>query len=250
MEARDGALTAAGTADPAPGLQAESPQEKRPFVEKAYEHVRDRIIDFSLRPGEPIADGTIAANLGISRTPVREAMRRLEREGLLFHTPHRGWRVRTLEASDIEEIFELKECLEAILVRQATLEMTPETAAALQGITARMEDAAGRKDRQAWLAADAAWHDVLYAAAHNMRAKQIVSSINAQWRCMQAGLMAMQERMGQSAEEHRAILERVLAGDAEGAARLLQEQIARTRRYLVILLHDFVLPFTAPTERR
>jgi DNA-binding GntR family transcriptional regulator len=249
MEARDGALMAEGTADSVASLRAKSPQEKRPFVEKAYEYVRDRIIDFSLRPGESITDGAIAANLGISRTPAREAMRRLEREGLLFHTPHRGWRVRTLEAWDIEEIFELKECLEAILVRQATQKMTAETAAALREITAHMEDAAARRDRQAWLAADAAWHDVLYAAAHNMRAKQIISSINAQWRCMQAGLMAMQERMGQSAEEHRAILERVLAGDAEGAARLIQEQIARTRRYLVILLNDFVMPFTTTTER-
>lgn len=250
METPDGSGRRKRMADRRAGPRAVSPPGRPPFIEKAYEYVRGRIIDFSLRPGESLAEGAIAASLGISRTPVREAMRRLEREGLLFHTPNRGWRVRTLEASDIEEIFELKECLEAILVRQATRGMTAESATALRDLTEQMGDAAARGDRQAWLAADAAWHDRLYAVAGNARAKQVVSSINAQWRCMQAGLMAMQERMGQSAAEHQAIMVRVLAGDADGAARLLQEQIARTRQYLVILLTDVVLPFTAAAERR
>ena len=89
--------------------------------------------------------------------------------------------------------------------------------------------AAAQEDRQAWLAADGAWHDTLYAAASNARARQIVSSVNAQWRCMQAGLFAMEERTSHSTAEHRAILDRVPSGDATGAARLLQERIGRTR---------------------
>jgi len=230
--------------------QAEDSGPLPTLVERAYHHVKDRIMDLSFKPGESVTDGGVAAQLEISRTPVREAMRRLERDGLLLHTPHHGWRVRTLQVPDIEEIFELKECLESLLLRQAIRRMTPERAAALQALTARMEDAAARKDRQDWLAADDGWHDTLYAAAHNLRARQIASSINAQWRCMQAGLIAMEERMGQSAVEHRAILERVLAGDEAGAEELLREQFLRARQYLVNLLKDLILPFALPSERR
>jgi DNA-binding GntR family transcriptional regulator len=225
-------------------------QEGQSHVERAHRHIQARIADFSLKPGESATDGGIAAELGISRTPVREALRRLEREGLVSHTPHRGWKVRTLRVSDIEEIFELKECLEAILVRQAAQSMTEAIAEALRAVMARMEAAAVQTDRQAWLEADGAWHETLYAAASNARARQIVSSINAQWRCMQAGLFATEERMSRSTAEHRAILDRVLSGDAPGAARLLQEQIGRTRQYLVTLLRDFIIPFTGAQEGR
>lgn len=235
--------------DPQSDLQNAPPKMRPSHVERAYHYVRDRIVDFSLRPREGITDASIATELEISRTPVREAMRRLEREGLLVHTPHRGWRVRTLRVSDIEEIFELKECLEAILVRQATERFTEEKSAALLEVVARMEGAADRKDRQAWLAADASFHDTLYALARNERARQVLSSINAQWRCMQAGLIAMEERMNHSTAEHRTILDRVLAGDPEGAERLIREQIARTKQYLVNLLNDLVLPFTFMLEQ-
>jgi DNA-binding GntR family transcriptional regulator len=236
--------------DPARPPSGEALQEGHSHVERAHRHIQARIADFSLKPGESATDGSIAAELGISRTPVREAMRRLEREGLLFHTPHRGWRVRTIQVADIEEIFELKECLEAILVRQATQCMTEAIAEALRAVMARMAAAAAREDRQAWLAADGAWHDTLYAAASNARARQIVSSVNAQWRCMQAGLFATEERMSRSTAEHRAILARVLSGDSAGAALLLQEQIGRTRQYLVTLLKDFIIPFTGAAEGR
>ncbi len=82
-----------------------------------------------------------------------------------------------------------------------------------------MEDAAERGNRQAFLVADDCFHDKLYAAAGNGRAKQILSSINAQWRWIRVGLIAFQGRMGQAAQEHRAILDRVLAGGAEGALK-------------------------------
>ncbi len=230
-------------------VQAKSEKNRPSYVERAYDHVRNRIVDFSLKPGEGVTDAGIATELEISRTPVREAMRRLEREGLLRHTPHRGWRVRTLRVSDIEEIFELKECLETLLIRQATGYIPEEKRASLVDVVARMEAAADRKDRQAWLEADANFHDALYALARNERARQILSSINAQWRCMQSGLMAMEERMRHSAAEHRAILDRVLAGDAANAERLLCEQIARTKQYLVSLLNDLVLPFMPIEEQ-
>jgi DNA-binding GntR family transcriptional regulator len=109
---------------------------------------------------------------------------------------------------------------------------------------ASLEDATIRKDRDAWLAADECLQDTLYAAASNVRAKQIVASLNAQWHWIWLRLISLEDRMNQSAKEHRAILDRVLAGDTEGAARLMSGHITNVKRYLLSLLTNFVLPFT------
>lgn len=226
-------------------VEGKNPLQAKPtFVETAYDYVRDRILQFSVTPGESIADADIAAKLGISRTPVREAMRRIEREGLVVHTPHRGWTVRTLQVSDIAEIFEVKESLESMLVRQATMNLTVEAKSVLLKAMSSMEEATGRRDREAWLAADQCLEDTLYGAANNARARQIVSSLNAQWRWIWLRLISLDDRMNQSAQEHRAVLDRVLAGDAEGAAVLMAEHLSSVKRYLLNLLTNFVLPLT------
>ena len=214
------------------------------FVEKVYEYVKHCIMDTTLNPGQTISDTDTAAKLGISRTPVREALRQLELEGLVLHTPRRGWTVRLLHTRDIEEIFEIKESLESLLVRQATMNLSADAKAVLVSAMARMEGATGRRDREAWLEADECLQDTLYAAAGNARARQLVSSLNAQWRWMWLRLISLEDRMNHSAQEHRAILDRVLAGDPEGAAVLTSEHLANVKRYLLNLLTNFVLPFT------
>lgn len=222
----------------------ERQRPKQPYVERVNEYIKQCIMDSSLKPGEDISDAEIAAELGISRTPVREAMRQLELEGLILHAPHRGWTVRMQQTRDIEEIFEVKESLETMLVRQATMNLTAEAKAVLVRAMADMEAATTRRDREAWLAADECLQDTLYAAASNVRAIQIVASLNAQWRWIWLRLISLEDRMNQSAKEHRAVLDRVLAGDAEGAALLMSEHIANVKRYLLNLLTNFVLPFT------
>jgi DNA-binding GntR family transcriptional regulator len=217
---------------------------KQPYAGRAYEYIKRSIIDSSLKPGADISDAEIAARLGISRTPVREAMRQLELEGLVLHAPHRGWTVCMQQARDIQEMFEIKESLETMLVRQAVMNLTAEDKAVLVKSMASLEDATTRKDLDAWLAADECLQDTLFAAASNVRAKQIVASLNAQWHWIWLRLISLEDRMNQSAKEHRAILDQVLAGDAEGAARLMSGHITSVKRYLLSLLTNFVLPFT------
>ncbi len=137
-----------------------------------------------------------------------------------------------------------------MLVRQATGNLTAEAKTVLMEVISSMEDAAVRRDRRAWLVADDCWHDTLYAAASNARAKQTVSSINAQWRWVRLGLIALEDRMSQSAQKHRAVLERVLAGDAEGAAAPMSEHLSRVKRYRLNLLANFPLLFAQALERR
>jgi DNA-binding GntR family transcriptional regulator len=217
------------------------------YVERVYEHIRSHIMDSSLHPGDSISDAEVASRLGVSRTPVREALRQLELEGLLVRAPRRGWMVRILAPQDLEEIFELKVCLESMLTRQGTQSVTPEMRAMLVNAMEAMEDATAKRDQNAWLVADECLQETLYGGARNARARQIVSSLNAQWRWIWLRLISLDERMEQSSREHRAIVNRVVAGDAEGAAALMGEHLSSVKRYLLMLLTNFVLPMM---ERR
>jgi DNA-binding GntR family transcriptional regulator len=217
---------------------------KQTSVEKVYAFVKRSIMQFSLKPGENISDIAIAKKVGISRTPVREALRQLELEGLVLHTPHHGWMVRVLQREDIENIFEIKECLEAMLVRQATKRLTLRDRAVLTKAMANMEEATSKADQGAWLAADDCVETTLYAAAGNPRARQIVSSLNAQWHWMWVGIIALGDRMEQSAREHKAILAMVFAGDADGAEALALSHLSSVKHSLLTVLTNFVLPLT------
>ncbi len=213
-------------------------------VERVYEFVRQAIKDFTIKPGESIVDSEIAKQIGISRTPVREALRQLELEGLVVHTPRRGWTVRVLQLQDVENIFEIKECLEGMLVRQATRKLNPQDRVDLKRTFRAMEEAANARDQHAWLAADARVEKAFYAAARNPRAQQILSSVNAQWHWVWRGIIALGDRMEQSTCEHGAILDRALVGDADGAAALTLEHLASIKRLLLTVLTNFVFPLT------
>ena len=232
-----------------PIKRTKAPLPKQTAVERVHDFVKRSIMGLSLKPGENISDTDIAARIGISRTPVREALRQLELEGLVLHTPHRGWMVNALQIRDVENLFEIKECLECMLVRQATKKLTPQDKAVLVKAMASMEEATRRKDQQAWLAADDCLENTLYSAAGNVRAKQIVMSLNSQWHWFWVGIIALGDRMDQSAREHKAILDRVFAGDADGAGALALEHLLSVKRLLLSVLTNFVLPLTESTGR-
>ena len=227
-----------------PAKRGSSPRQPLTSVERVYAFVRQGIKDFTLKPGQSIVDSDIAKQVGISRTPVREALRQLELEGLVVHTPRRGWTVRVLQLKDVENIFEIKECLEGMLVRQATRKLNPQDKVALKKIFRTMEEAANARDRHAWLAADARLEKAFYVAAGNPRAQQILSSVNAQWHWVWLGIIALGDRMEQSTREHGAILDRALVGDADGAVGLALEHLASIKRLLLTVLTHFVFPLT------
>ena len=94
-------------------------KELATFQQQTYDYVRSQIINLGFKPGEFITDAQIAEKLTISRTPVREAFQRLEKEGLLVNEARKGWRVYMLDLEDINEIFDLKIAIECMLVKKA-----------------------------------------------------------------------------------------------------------------------------------
>jgi DNA-binding GntR family transcriptional regulator len=213
------------------------------YQQQAYDYVKAQIMNLELKPGQYITDSQVADDLGISRTPVREALRRLEQEGLLINQARRGWKVYTLSLADIHDIFDIKQALEGMIARRAAECRDDHLRTALREAMERMRRAGDADDAEAWQEADSQLHQVLSVMGGNERASSIIQGLNDQWHRVRIGFVAMQGRIERSNPEHTAIVESVLAGDGEKAERLMRIHLDNVRQELERLLVNLVLPF-------
>lgn len=215
------------------------------YQQLAYQYIKQQIFSVGFKPGEYITDTQIAGQLKISRTPVREAFHRLEKEGLLVYEARRGWRVYVLSLEDIQEIFDLKLTIEGMTVRRAAECQDEQLRADLLHALNDLRAAAQNKDLEAWTAADGRLHDAIFGMADNQRASAIIQNLNDQWHRVRAGFVARTGRMQQSVEEHEGFVEAILEGRGEQAEQLMCEHLERIRDELVNLLVNLVLPFVS-----
>ena len=213
------------------------------FQEQAYDFVKTQIINLDLKPGAYVTDSQVAEELDISRTPVREALRRLEQEGLLVSQARRGWKVYTLSLEDIHEIFDIKAALEGMIASRAAECQDDELQSALRASIDRMNSAAETDDPDAWQEADSQLHEVIFTMGGNERAAGVIRNLNDQWHRVRIGFVAMHGRIERSNSEHEAIVESILAGDGEQAEQLMRVHLNNVRQELVRLLVNLVLPF-------
>jgi len=213
------------------------------FQQQAYSFVKDRILSLAYKPGQYLTDATVAAEVGISRTPVREAFQRLENEGLLVNESRKGWRVYILSLSDIRDIFEIKISIEGPMARKAAACPSPELRRALKQAIRSMRNAADAGDPDAWMTADFRLHELIFSMAGNERAHRIVANLNDQWHRIRQGYVAMQTRIQLSTEEHEAFVESVLAGNGDMAEKQIREHLGKVCAAVTTLVEKVMLPF-------
>jgi DNA-binding GntR family transcriptional regulator len=220
-------------------------KELSTFQQQTYDYVRGQIINLGFKPGEYITDAQIAEKLEISRTPVREAFQRLEKEGLLINEARKGWRVYMLDLEDVHEIFELKIAVEGMLIRKAA-ECTDEGLRKdLRDALLDMKNATEANDADLWLQADIHLHNILFLMSNNERAERIIENLNDQWHRLRLGYVALQGRTKTSIVEHEGFIGSVLAGDANKAEQQIREHLARVRDDLIQLVEKLVMPFSS-----
>lgn len=217
--------------------------EELTYQQQAYDFVKGKILTLAYRPGQYINDSQVAQEIGISRTPVREAFHRLENEGLLFNEVRKGWRVYSLTLDDIEEIFDIKEMVEGMIARKAAECDDDTLRAELRAAMEEMQLAVQHQDSEAWLQADFKLHDTLFAMVKNSRAERIVANLNDQWHRVRIGFAALQGRMEKSTGEHVLFVESILVGDGELAEKQMRAHLNQVRQELVHLLVNVVLPY-------
>lgn len=201
-------------------------------AERAYVFAKERILDGRYTGGDLISEGDVAASVGVSRTPVREAFLRLETEGLLRLYPKRGALVVPVSAAEVESVMETRLLVEQFAVAkvirsQTNLESRPHEA------IARQRELAAVGDERNFVEADREFHRIFVAAAGNPILLQLHDSLrDRQSRMMLAALARDADRLREVLEEHLAIADAVETGDAEVTRRLVDEHLHGTLKLL------------------
>jgi DNA-binding GntR family transcriptional regulator len=201
----------------------------------AYAALKQAVLDASLAPGSTASEPEIAARLGMSRTPVHEAVLRLQAEGFLRVIPKRGVLVVPVARGDVADVYEVLIALEgAAAARLACIEARA-ALAELRALTAEMEQALSEGRRRAWAEADDAFHRLLLSACGNARLE--AGAANALDLAGRARLLTLGGRpLAASAAEHWALIEALDAGDANTARMIIAEHRGRAAREMLALL--------------
>jgi DNA-binding GntR family transcriptional regulator len=195
-------------------------------TEDVYERVRSAILDGELAPGAVMSQVALAEDLGISRTPLREALRMLQSEGLVEGEPNRRVRVAPMTARDLEELYVMRITLEAEAIRLSVPHMTSEDLARLEGQMAEMAHYAAAKDYRRWNIPHEQFHRGLTAHAGervNFVLRQMFDHAE-RYRRLHIG----QGPSAWATAQHRDILDACEAGDRDLSAGLLASHLART----------------------
>ena len=212
------------------------------LADQAHAQIRQRILDNVWPPGHRALEQEVALALGMSRTPVREAMMQLQNEGLVEVVPRHGMRVLPVSPLDMREIYEILTALEGAAV-EAVARRRPDEAelAPLVQATDAMDRALQADDLDAWARADEHFHRSLVAMAGN---RHLQATVMNHWdRAHRARMFSLKLRPKpvNSTREHMALVERLRAGDAEGAAKVNRQHRERAAAELLRIFEHYKL---------
>jgi len=203
-----------------------------PLRDQVREEIRQRIADGRLPPGSKMVERELAAELGVSRVPVREALRMLETEGFVQVVPRRGVVVRHLSRRDVEELFDVREALEVLATRRATERATPDELAGIRRIIDEGDAALARGDTPAGQQSNDAFHDALVSLAHNELLAGLLEPLQGRlhW------LFRQNEDLAELVHEHRELYEAIASGDPDRAGTVALRHVQVNRETAVRLL--------------
>ena len=203
--------------------------------DRVYTELSRRLSSLELRPGVTMSENKIARSLGVSRTPVRDALHRLEREGLVENPGGGGFIVRGLVARDVREICDVLALLDGYVVERACVNLTAQGCHEVLALTAEMTRASQAGDRTAWNAVDLRFHHLLQQTADN----QVVASIAADTRARVHRFWAVgvrEKRLVDCSAEHSDLAQAIADGDPAMARGLAVGHVEHMRISLNELL--------------
>ncbi len=206
------------------------PLTRRRLVDDATQAIRKAILDGRLPAGTRLRQTDLAAQLRISRTPIREALGRLQQEGLVELLARGGVRVALLDLEQAVELYELREVLDGLAARLAARRALGRSRLGpLESTLDRMARCLDRKHPARWFAAHVAFHEELFRLAGNRRLQRLLPVVRLSIRHFQPLLLLTPGRLGEAYLEHRRIFDAVAGHDAETAEQEARAHIASAR---------------------
>jgi DNA-binding GntR family transcriptional regulator len=203
------------------------------LAKMAYEAIRKSILSGDWKIGELYNEKAIAADLGISRTPAREALLELAAQGLIIFLPRRGLMVNRFTRRDVDEIFELRKAIELAAVEKISLASPPLDLFAIEESLLKQRKAAKEEDYFAFMEADRMFHTGFSELTNNRRLIAILENLRDMIHVMGAKALALEGRALKVIEEHQAILEAIGRGSAEEARHAMAIHLDRSKGAVV-----------------
>lgn len=215
-------------------------QKKEKLKEKVYSTIKKRILSFELKPGERFFETEIAENLGVSRTPIREAFNRLEQEGLIKALPKRGYAVSDVTAKEIEELYEIREALEVMALRAAAKEFHKNDWIRFEQmlhIEAGQNDGHSEKLRSPDFDEAHKFHEEVIRISGKETLRQIYNMVSDKINRFQRMDLFHADRAGTSHKEHIEIVKLLKQGKVEEAVTATRGHIRHSKDTILNFLH-------------
>lgn len=189
-----------------------------PLRDVVFNTLRKAILTGQLKPGERLMEVHLANKLGVSRTPIREAIRKLELEGLVVMIPRRGAEVAQITEKSLSDVLEVRRALDALSVELACERITDEEVAELRRACEEFEQATKGKDASVIAKADVKLHDIIVQATGNQRLQQLVNNLSEQMYRYRFVYIKDESQHNKLIEEHKEIYESILIRDKKRAS--------------------------------
>ena len=210
----------------------------KPLREVVSETMREAIVNGTLKPGERLMEIQLAEELGVSRTPVREAIRKLELEGFVVMIPRRGTYVAGLSIKDINEVFEIRTALDVLAAGLAAERITEEELEQMERLMVEIGEHIDKGDMGAIITLDSEFHDILYKASRNDRLVGIINNLREQFTRFRSISIAYPGRLKNTLEEHRQLVEAIAQRNSDVAQQLAREHMENAEQTLLMEMNE------------
>ena len=204
-----------------------------PLRDVVFNTLRRAILTGELKPGERLMEIHLANRLGVSRTPIREAIRKLELEGLVTMIPRRGAEVAQITEKSLQDVLEVRRALDALCAELACDRITAEGKASLKKACDYFEEVTRTGDAVAIAEADVALHDIIVQATGNQRLVQLINNLSEQMYRYRFEYIKDESGHENLINEHRMIYESIMNGDKEKAAAAARLHIDNQERSII-----------------
>lgn len=204
-----------------------------PLRDVVFNTLRQAILKGELKPGERLMEIALADRLGVSRTPIREALRKLELEGLVVMIPRRGAQVADITEKDLNDVLEVRIALENLAILKACKCMTEEQIGKLLAAAQEFEKTTTEGNLVRMAEADVSFHDVIYEAAENVTLNQVQNNLREQIYRYRVEYLKDEEMRNQLVKEHEELYEAIKERNVEKAQEISFRHIENQRRGII-----------------
>lgn len=212
--------------------------EYLPLRDVVFQTLRQAILRGELEPGERLMEIHLADRLGVSRTPIREAIRKLELEGLVVMIPRRGAIVASITEKDLKDVLEVRRTLEIMAVEMACDRITPEILAELKAAGEEFQKLKDSSDFTSLAAADVKFHDLIYAATDNQRLISILNNLREQMYRYRLEYLKDRDSHERLNNEHQEIYEAIRNGNKDVVKAAIGQHIDNQKKAILAAIRE------------